>query len=69
MEKPVLLTQAIELLIGRVTLGELSNELSVYPNELRMMLSQCVPSETLDKIDRKQESIVTNIVQLRTPKR
>jgi Zn-dependent peptidase ImmA (M78 family)/DNA-binding XRE family transcriptional regulator len=69
MEKPVLLNQAIELLIGRVTLSDLSDELSVYPNELRTMLSQCVPAETLDKIDLKQESLVTNIVQLRTLKR
>jgi Zn-dependent peptidase ImmA (M78 family) len=66
MEKPVLVTQALELLSDRVTLGELADELSVYPNELRKMLSQCVPAETLDKIDRKDESVFTNIVQLRT---
>lgn len=66
MEKPVLVTQAIELLSGQVTIDELADELSVYPNELRKMLSQCVPVKTLNKIDRKNEAVnFNNIVRLR----
>jgi Zn-dependent peptidase ImmA (M78 family)/DNA-binding XRE family transcriptional regulator len=65
MEKPVLVTQALELLSDRVTLTELADEMSLYPKELRDMLSQCVPEETLNKIDRKEEPIFSNIVQLR----
>lgn len=65
MEKPVLVTQALELLSDRVTLDELADEMSLYPNELRDMLSQCVPEKTLDKIDRKKEQNFSNIVQLR----
>lgn len=65
MEKPVLVTQALELLSDRVTLDELADEMSLYPKELRDMLSQCVPEETLNKIDRKEEQNFSNIVQLR----
>ena len=67
MEKPILVTQALELLSDRVTLSELADEMSLYPNELREMLSQCVPEETLNKIDRKEEPNYSNIVQLRKP--
>lgn len=65
MEKPVLVTQALELLSDRVTLSELADEMSLYPNELRNMLSHCVPEEILNKIDRKEEANFSNIVQLR----
>lgn len=68
MEKPVLVTQALELLSDRVTLNELADEMSLFPNELRDMLSQCVPRETLDKIDWKPEPDSARIVQLRKPK-
>ena len=67
MEKPVLVTQALELLRDQVTLSDLADEMSLYPNELRDMLSQCVPKETLDKIDRKPEPDSARIVQLRKP--
>ena len=67
MEKPVLVTQALELLSDRVTLDELADEMSLFPNELRNMLSQCVPEETLNKIDRKEKPNHSNIVQLRKP--
>jgi Zn-dependent peptidase ImmA (M78 family)/transcriptional regulator with XRE-family HTH domain len=65
MEKQVLVTQALELLSDRVTLSDLADEMSLYPNELRDMLRQCVPEETLNKIDRKEEPNFSNIVQLR----
>ena len=67
MEEPVLVTQALELLSDSVTLSELADEMSLYPNELRNMLSQCVPKKTLDKIDRKDGPNFSNIVQLRKP--
>lgn len=65
MEKPVLLTQSLELLSEQVTLSELAAELSVYPAELKAILSECVAVETLDKIDRKSETEPATIVQLR----
>jgi len=69
MEKPVLVTQALELLSEQVILSDLADEMSLYPNELRDMLSHCVPKETLDKIDRKPEPDSAKIVQLRKPRR
>lgn len=65
MEKPVLVAQALELLHENITLDELADELSVYPYELRNMLAQCVPPETLNMIDRKRDPDSTNIVKLR----
>ena len=65
LEKPVLVTQALELLKDQVTLEGLADEMSLYPKELRGMLSQCVPEETLNKIDREKEENLSNIVQLR----
>ena len=65
MEKPVLVAQALEVLSDRITLDELASELSVYPHELRDMLTQCVPTETIDKINRKVDTDPTNIVKLR----
>jgi len=64
-EKPVLVTQALELLHDQVTLDTLAAELSVYPKELRDMLSECVSKETLNKIDRKKETDSASIVKLR----
>lgn len=65
MEKPVLLTQAIELLHDQITLSELAEELSIYTGELKEMLSQCVPVETLNMIDRHNETNSGSIVKLR----
>ena len=65
MEKPVLITQALELLHNQVTLAGLADEMSVYPSELKDMLSQCVPMETLSKIDRKKDTGSATIVKLR----
>lgn len=65
MEKPVLITQALELLSDQVSLNSLADDLSVFPRELRDMLSNCVPKETLNKIDIKSEVEVKNIVRLR----
>lgn len=65
MEKPVLITQALELLHDQVTLAGLADEMSVYPSELKDMLSQCVPMETLSKIDRKKDTDSATIVKLR----
>lgn len=65
MEKPVLITQALELLHDQVTLAGLADEMSVYPSELKNMLSQCVPMETLSKIDRKKDTDSATIVKLR----
>lgn len=65
MEKPVLITQALELLHDQVTLAGLADEMSVYPSELKDMLSQCVPMETLSKIDRKKYTDSATIVKLR----
>ena len=65
MERPVLVTQALELLSEQVSVASLADELSVFPHELREMLSQCVPHETLNKIDRKSEVETGNIVQFR----
>jgi Zn-dependent peptidase ImmA (M78 family) len=67
MEKPVLVTQALELLSDQVTLEGLADELSVFPSELKDMLSECVSEETLNKIDRKEQPNFSNIVQLRKP--
>ena len=67
MEKPILVTQALELLSDQVTLSDLADEMSLYPNELRDMLGQCVPKATLDKIDREPEPDSSKIVQLRKP--
>ena len=64
MEKPVLITQALELLHDQVTLAGLADEMSVYPSELKNMLSQCVPMETLSKIDRKKDTDSATIVKL-----
>lgn len=64
-EKPVLVTQALELLHDQVTLDSLAAELSVYAKELREMLSECVPMETLNKIDRKKETDTASIVKLK----
>ncbi len=64
-EKPVLVTQALELLNDQVTLDELAEELSIYPQKLKDMLSQCVPMETLNKIDRKKDNDYAKIVKLR----
>jgi Zn-dependent peptidase ImmA (M78 family)/transcriptional regulator with XRE-family HTH domain len=66
MELPVLVTQALELLSDQITLNSLADDLSVLPIELREMLSTSVPQETLNKIDRKDETDTVNIVQLRT---
>lgn len=65
MEKPVLVTQALELLSDQVTLDSLADDLSVFPNELREMLSKTVPEETLAKIDQKKKTEFGSIVQLR----
>jgi len=65
MEKPVLITQALELLHDQVTLEGLADEMSVYPGELKDMLSQCVPMETINKIDRKKDTDSATIVKLR----
>lgn len=65
MEKPVLIAQALELLSERVTLSELADEMSLYPNELKKLLRQCVPINILDKIDKNEEPDSTNIVHLR----
>ena len=65
MEKPVLMAQALELLHERTTLDKLADELAVYPHELRNMLTQCIPMETLKKIDRKVDSDSAKIVRLR----
>ena len=66
MEKPVLLTQSLELLSDQVTLSDLANELSVYPAELKSILSECVASDTIDKIDKKRDSEPATIVRFRT---
>ena len=65
MEKPVLITQALELLHDQVTLAGLADEMSVYPSELKDMLSQYIPMETLSKIDRKKDTDSAIIVKLR----
>lgn len=65
IEKPILVTQALELLHGQVTLDELAENLSIYPSELKAMLRQCVPLETLNKLDRKKNSTSATIVKLR----
>jgi Zn-dependent peptidase ImmA (M78 family) len=65
MEKPVLVNQALELLSDQVTLESLADELSVFPNELRSMLSKVVPEETIFKIDQKKNADAGSIVQLR----
>lgn len=67
MERPVLVTQALDLLSDQVSLNSLADELSVFPSELRDMLRTCVPQKTLDKIERKDESDIGSIVQLRKP--
>lgn len=64
MEKPVLLTQSLELLSDQVTLAGLASELSVYPAELKAILSECVSPDTLEKIDKRSESEPATIVQL-----
>lgn len=64
MERPVLLTQALDLLSGQVSLNLLAEELSIYPHELRDMLKKCVPIETLSKIDKKNDVEMDNIVYL-----
>jgi len=64
-EKPVILTQALELLHDQITLDGLASEISIYSTELKDMLSQCVPMETLDKIDHKKEAGPAKIVTLR----
>ena len=66
MEKPILIAQALNLLSDRVTLNELAGEMSLFPNQLRDMLSKCVPDEILNNIDREKNSELTNIVQLRS---
>ncbi len=65
MERPVLIAQALELLTDRVTLSELADEMSLYPNELKKLLMQCVPINIVNKIDKNEEPEFTNIVHLR----
>ena len=65
MEKPVLITQSLELLSDQVTLADLASELSVYPTELKAILGECVSQDTLDRIDQKRESEPATIVRLR----
>lgn len=64
-EEPVLVTHALKLLSNQVTLDGLAQELSVYPRQLKDMLNQCVPIETLNKIDQKKEADSATIVKLR----
>jgi len=64
-EKPVMITQALELLQDQVTLNELAGELSIYQNDLKDILRQCVPMETLKKIDRRNDNDSAQIVTLR----
>ena len=64
-EKPVIITQALELLHDQITIDDLASEISIYPTQLKDMLSQCVPMETLNKIDRKAEADFATIVKLR----
>ena len=64
-EKPIILTQALELLHDQITLDDLASEISIYPTELKDMLNQCVPLETLNKIDRKKNADSATIVTLR----
>jgi Zn-dependent peptidase ImmA (M78 family) len=64
-EKPVLITQALDLLHDQVTLDGLADEMSVYPGELKDMLNQCVPVEMLNKINRKKDTESATIVKLR----
>ena len=64
-EKPVIATQAIELLHDQITLDDLANEISIYSTELKKMLCLCVPIETLSKIDRKVEADSAKIVEFR----
>jgi Zn-dependent peptidase ImmA (M78 family)/transcriptional regulator with XRE-family HTH domain len=65
MEKPVLLTQSLELLSDQITLSDLAGELSVHPAELKTILSECISLETLEKIDKKREAEPAAIVKLR----
>lgn len=65
VERPVLLSQALDLLSDNTTLHELADDLSVHCAELRDMLAPCVSKEILDKIDRKNEVDNTRIVKLR----
>ena len=64
-EKPVMVAQALELLQDEITIDEISQEMSIYPSELKMILSQCVPMETLNKIDRRDDKVSAKIVNLR----
>ena len=64
-ERPILVTQALELLSTQVTLNSLADELSIFPSELRDMLISCVPEETLNKIDQKKGTEIGSIVQFR----
>jgi Zn-dependent peptidase ImmA (M78 family) len=64
-EKPVMITQALELLQDQITLDDLAGELSLYPYELKDILKQCVPMETINKIDRRKDADPAKIVTLR----
>jgi Zn-dependent peptidase ImmA (M78 family)/transcriptional regulator with XRE-family HTH domain len=65
-EKPILISQALDLLYDRVTLDELASEMSIYPGELKDILTQYVPEEILAKLERKKDIDLDNIVKLRT---
>ncbi|WP_155306497.1 helix-turn-helix domain-containing protein [Desulfosarcina widdelii] len=67
-EKPVMVTQALELLKDQITLDELADKLSIYINDLRDILCQCVPMETLNKIDRRIDADSATIVRFRKMK-
>jgi hypothetical protein len=60
-----MITQALELLQDQVTLDGLAGELSIYPNDLKDILCQCVSMETLNKIDRRAYADSAKIVTLR----
>lgn len=65
MEKPILITQALELLHDQITLEELADDMSIYLGELKDMLSQCVSMETISKINRTRDIDSATIVKLR----
>lgn len=64
-ELPVMITHALELLQGQITITELAAEISIYSNQLKDMLNRCVPMEVLDKIDQGKDTDSATIVTLR----
>lgn len=65
-DKPLLLTQALELLIGELTIEDLSDEVNIHPFELVQILkTQLVPQQVINKLlPTRTQRVIPEVVRI-----